>query len=440
MAKLKTVKPHRTFWKKLFEYAHNCGADGVFSVITSIVITPSLIKTNDTIGYITNKIKAINIIEEEIISRPQFSIPHLRYLVMYLMYTAALYLETKELKDPANVLHLIYNLIMQDYKKANYTDEDLETIDREGKFPEVDALTAIPYDVYFYVKAVLENDKELFFTIYSIETGNYYKMVSNIEGKHAVFFDLQSETIRKHIEQHIKDFYGSEEEMFERLNVTVDGDKAIINKEVLKLLVAKSDSEYMNAIKIDNLYKLLQYKENAHYKQLETYRAIITSLQNQLEELKLQLASEGKSKEKEVIYIDNSEKYELLIQDLQNELAEKDEEIQHLKKLLAMDNQAEDKDYEPKPFKHPVNINYVGLKNKALENELRKYNVFINYYSPTDKHIEIANNYPTIFNVSVASHAVFSRIKDKNPLIVSLSNGKLLAKKIMRYLEEQIVN
>lgn len=364
---------------------------------------------------------------------------------MYLMYTAALYLQTNELKDPANVLHLMYDLIMQDYKKANYTEEDLERIEKEGKLPEVDALKAIPYDVYFYVKAVLENDKELFFLIYSIETGNYYKIVSNIEGQHAIYFDLQSETVRKQIEQHIKDFYGSDDEMFKQLNVKIDGDKidgdkAIINKDVLKLLITKSDFEYMNAVKMENLSKLLQYKENAHYKQLETYRSIIASLQNQIEELKLQLANEGKSKEKEIIYVDNSEKYELLIQDLQNELAEKEEEIQHLKKLLAMDQKAEETDYEPKSFEQPVYINYVGLKNNALENELRRYNVFINYYSPTDKNIEISNNYPTIFNISVASHAVFERIKEKHPLIVSLSNGKLLAKKIMRYLEEQIVN
>ncbi len=440
MGKLKAIKPHRTFWKKLFEYAYNCGSDGVFSVITSIVVTPSLITTNDTVKYIENKVKTIDVIEEQIVSRPQFAIPHIRYLVMYLMYTAALYLQTNELKDPANVLHLMYDLIMQDYKKANYTEEDLERIEKEGKLPEVDALKAIPYDVYFYVKAVLENDKELFFLIYSIETGNYYKIVSNIEGQHAIYFDLQSETVRKQIEQHIKDFYGSDDEMFKQLNVKIDGDKAIINKDVLKLLITKSDFEYMNAVKMENLSKLLQYKENAHYKQLETYRSIIASLQNQIEELKLQLANEGKSKEKEIIYVDNSEKYELLIQDLQNELAEKEEEIQHLKKLLAMDQKAEETDYEPKSFEQPVYINYVGLKNNALENELRRYNVFINYHSPTDKNIEISNNYPTIFNISVASHAVFERIKEKHPLIVSLSNGKLLAKKIMRYLEEQIVN
>ena len=82
------------------------------------------------------------------------------------------------------------------------------------------------------------------------------------------------------------------------------------------------------------------------------------------------------------------------------------------------------------PFDNLINIIYFGLENPQLAGILSGYNVKINFFSPTEPPKKIPRGL-AFFNVDIANHSVYYKIKSLNPILLSGSNAKILSAKIL---------
>jgi len=139
---------------------------------------------------------------------------------------------------------------------------------------------------------------------------------------------------------------------------------------------------------------------------------------------------EWKSQLKEEIYIPFL-KLQNEYDDLKRENAENIKEIEFLNEIIEKMKVSEP---EPKeeimPFDKPVNILYFGLENPQLAGILSGYNVKINFFSPTEPPKKIPRGL-AFFNVDIANHSVYYKIKSLNPILLSGSNAKILSAKIL---------
>jgi len=162
---------------------------------------------------------------------------------------------------------------------------------------------------------------------------------------------------------------------------------------------------------------------------IEEYENRISFLETQLNELKKQNKYEDLNK---------------VIGQLESSLLKKDEQIidleeenKYLKEIISLyEEQPAYNETIIEPFVEPVNIIYYGLFNNALAKYLYMYNVIINFESPTDTPHFVPDT-PIVFNIDVAKHTVWNKIKDKKPLLVRGSNAQIIGEKIINFLKER---
>ncbi len=231
----------------------------------------------------------------------------------------------------------------------------------------------------------------------------------------------------------------SEEQLADLFGTKIIDDSLTIHKDVLQRIIKYlSDNMVSSRSNFDKLLKMESYceKQQNMYKSLESTAAAfiktINTFQRKIEELEsiINKTEERQEKPKEEIYIPFL-KLQNEYDDLKRENAENIKEIEFLNEIIEKMKVSEP---EPKeeimPFDKPVNILYFGLENPQLAGILSGYNVKINFFSPTEPPKKIPRGL-AFFNVDIANHSVYYKIKSLNPILLSGSNAKILSAKIL---------
>ena len=432
MAKLKKISKYKKFWERFADYAQRIAPDGLYIFATTIVSTYAFVFNNRNRQYMEKKFKDKIEFVKTTTDNSEYYLEFI--LARYLFEIISDYLQTGEWHDVKNILSWAYDTLMSDFHRMNYNVEELLS-HKEEKYTNI--ANGMPENTWLLVYGIVNEDIRPCMVVYNREnrleetTKRINELSSGIKA-----FKTDS-VLQQEIQEFIDENFKSQEDLLvqyeaEKLN---DG-RIAIPEDVYKAFV------YTFETTVEKYRRYLFYKEYAEkienrIEELSNYYREIISLQRQkIDQLKEEMALTNGIK-RETIYIDNADKYENLINELQLELMLKNEEIEFLKSQLGKLEEQQISNVELEPFAKPVYINYFGLKNDALEARLLQYNVFVNYHSPTNPNQDLGNDNPVVFNISVASHSVFEKIKDKKPLIVTGTNADILSKKIVEWLSER---
>jgi hypothetical protein len=78
-------------------------------------------------------------------------------------------------------------------------------------------------------------------------------------------------------------------------------------------------------------------------------------------------------------------------------------------------------------------IAYFGLQNKQLEIMLLSEGIELKYYSPTNPE-DVSLSVPVFFNINIASHTVWNKIKKYRPFVIHETNHERIFSKILEAL------
>ncbi len=236
----------------------------------------------------------------------------------------------------------------------------------------------------------------------------------------------------------------SEEQLTALFGTKIIDDSLTIHKDVLQRIIKYfSDTMVSSRSNFDKLAKMNSYYDEQliRVKSLENMRdsafKTINTFQRKIEELEsiINKTEEKQEKPKEELYIPFL-KLQNEYDDLKRENAENIKEIEFLNEVIEKMKVSEpEQKGEIMPFDKPVNILYFGLENPQLAGILSGYNVKINFLSPTEPPKKVPRGF-AFFNVDIANHSVYYKIKSLNPILLSGSNAKILSEKILKKLKE----
>lgn len=240
--------------------------------------------------------------------------------------------------------------------------------------------------------------------------------------------------------------YLSEEQLADLFGTKIIDDSLTIHTSVIQRII-KYFSETMVSLRsnFDKLHKTESYceKQQNMYKSLESTTAAliktINTFQKKIEELEaiVNQTEEKQEKPKEELYIPYL-KLQNEYDDLKRENAENIKEIEFLNEIIDKMKISEPAQSEEiMPFDNLINIIYFGLENPQLAGILSGYNVKINFFSPTEPPKKVPRGL-AFFNVDIANHSVYYKIKSLNPILLSGSNAKILSEKIIKKIKEVI--
>jgi uncharacterized coiled-coil protein SlyX len=89
------------------------------------------------------------------------------------------------------------------------------------------------------------------------------------------------------------------------------------------------------------------------------------------------------------------------------------------------------------PLEEPIDVIYFGLRNMELYNYLKQFNILLYTVNPTVTPDYVPEDKPIVFNIDVAKHVVWWKIKHLKPLLVTGSNAERLGNMIYRFVKER---
>lgn len=329
-------------------------------------------------------------------------------------------------------LEILYENIMSDFRKAQPCTFE-EALAEEGDLADATMLKRSWFIIDSVLKGVNHEQVKQIVDVSNEEEQKY--TTQETIGKHMMFSLYETdEQFRKFVETVVReDLTGEVDDLAiaRHFMGQVQGEYMQIPLKYLKMLYAGlcvlRDSQIMESKYINKINEL----KNAINEIQQFYAGQIQLLVDENEHLK-QLNQQNVKINK--VYVAGEDKIELLKQTYEAQIAELEDKLRMYKEQLdELTQQTAKEEYLP-AFTEPVYIAYFGLKNQLLEEKLVQYNVFIKLYSPYDKPT-VVPNLPIVFNIDVASHIVWNQIRDSKPLIVTGSNARLIAERIVKWLQ-----
>lgn len=420
--KYKIVEPWETFWKKIFDYIIE-NKISVYDAVFYVVLTPN-------VYHMTNKKlqKFLEMIKNAYdIKMPEYG----EIAVFYVLRILDLYAQFKNLPSKnADGLRMLYEIIMSDYRSS----------DKEYTFEE-----AYEKDVDMSQMAITSRS---WYIIHAIMNNNFVEQVRQLINKSIRDEEITAETAKVSLGVlnggNKGEFLGStlkkwaadttDEIMLERLSAHIEGNNLVFSRELLPYLYALTlYAEHSEQEHVDIVNKYNDLVEKYHLFESQ-YKGDVKILEDEIEDLKQKLMVAQNNKQ--IVYMKTDEntetireelehKYETVIADLNSEIESWKEVARHAPFTVEEETL--------KSLKSLTTVLYFGLPNPQLFAYLLKYNVDIRQLSPVEPPASVGNM-PIVFNIDVASHKVWEIIKDKKPLIVNGSNRELLAKKIIKWI------
>lgn len=424
---MRVIREYERFWKRAFEYA--CSHDlEPYSFLWYIVLTPS-VRSNDSKRFkrFFDKFASLADIDNAV---PRYVV-YLNYVMRIMhLWCNERFWPTKN----AEGLEMLYELIMNDYKSGKQCTFE-EALAEEGDWTKDEILKRSWYIIDSVLKDANHEQVRLIICR-SIDEENKY-ITEETKGAHVLFnvYDTD-ESFRSVVDEMVReDLAGeiSDIELAKYFVCKVRGDVVEIQLKYLKLLYAglcalrdiqQLEEKYNK--RISELYESI--KELQRF-----YHSEIRMIVDENEHLK-QLAQREKKTDK--IYVSSDDKIEILKSEYEAQIAELEEKLRMYKEQLDdLTKQVAKDEYIP-AFESPQYVAYFGLKNQLFEEKLAQYNVFIKLFSPYTPP-SFVPNLPIVFNIDVASHSVWDHIKSKKPLLVSGSNARLIAERVVKWLRER---
>ena len=425
---MRVIRESERFFKRVYEYCHEHNVE-IFSVLFYVTLTPSIL-INDTKPYK----RLISHLRNKFSLEPFASNQGIIMAFVFAMirtYAKTGKFPTSELDS----LDFIYSLIMRDFKQStSYTFEEALQDVGDAADPHICARS------WYIINAVLNNSnveevKQIIAKSIEEESSERGRFITNedtpihfvlntylIDPDFKSWFDKYLTTLTPEL---------SREQMAKMLMGKLEGDKLVLPANLLEFFFAALN---FVANSKQNMHKYEEHLELMKRK-LETVESVYnTQLQLLVEEL--EQAQPTQTVKIEKIYVGNDDKIELLRQEYEAQIARLQDQLDMYRQLLKEATSKTIVSHKPLPFESNVEIAYFGMQNPALESKLKEYNVSMKYFVPYKPPKDVPDS-PIVLNIDIASHAVWDKIKDRKPLIVSGSNADLLAERIVEWLHNQ---
>lgn len=433
--KFKVIEPYQRFWIKVFNYINENNLEP-YSVLFYVTLTPSVINLqNKKALRFFERIRRMysEIFEKKIIASERYYIYLLYILRIYDQYSQFKYLPSKN----AEGLNYLYEAIMHDFRNGEEVTFE-EALNDEGNV----ASTKIIKRSWYIINSILNNtnQEEVRKIIEKSNeeekerVGETPKTKEHVNGIISLYL---SGSFDKEIDEIIQKWSAGikEDEIHKILLGEVEGDKLILPRKMDKLFFAlllyyqHSTADFQ---KLQEAYEQLKMQYDATYSLLT---GDIKMLIEENQKLKDELLN-AKTTNIEKVYIDQSDKINLIKKEYEKRIAELEEEVKNWREIAneAIEKQVIQEE-KIEPFEEPIYIAYFGLNNPALFSFLANYNVHVKLFSPYEAPT-VVPDLPIVFNIDVASHEVWDHIKGKKPFLVSGSNAEILGKKILKWLKK----
>jgi uncharacterized coiled-coil protein SlyX len=247
----------------------------------------------------------------------------------------------------------------------------------------------------------------------------------------------QNEPLIKNIQEMVEEI--SDEE----LNDVVGNEPSMIKKlyayTKLLIIVAKENDKTIKELEIDrnrldNAIRgiIASQRHDKTFEELENRVAYLENLLAEKNKEIHQLRNDEKSKTIEKLNKKLSELQEKYIA-----LSEENNSRKELiNELMEQDRYFIEEDIMT-PLEEPIDVIYFGLRNMELYNYLKQFNILLYTVNPTVTPDYVPEDKPIVFNIDVAKHVVWWKIKHLKPLLVTGSNAERLGNMIYRFVKER---
>ena len=431
--KYKVLKPWERFWKRTFDYIINNDIEA-FDALVYLTMVPTIFhKRHKKLNKFLEKMQKL--MKVTINASTEYSMP-----AFYLTRVFHSYLNINRL-PVANYQGLIYmhEAIMNDYKDC---DMDKITWDILSNDIGIEGSKITPR-CCFVIYHILHEDgveelKKFLKMTREEETevnasGDKNVIVDEYLAKGPVYHDIQDNVIKLHGMQYEDDLTP----VAKAIGGEIMDDKFVASKELVELYYGLL-LDFEHRFEVAEQYKRLLEEVKSRYEIIRaSYKADMQFMQAEREAL-INKLNQAKN-EKRVVYIDNEDKYKAEMHSLKAQYNSKIRELQRqiddLKDMVSALATKEDTSLKPVKLPKMMDVVYFALEDPQLDSYIAQYNVALRHMSPLTPPKNIPN-LPIAFNIDVASHKVWNKIKDKKPLILSGSNKELIAAKITSWLSK----
>ena len=429
---MRVARPYELFWKKVFEYISKHELEP-FSTVFYITQTPTVLHNNSK-GFrkFFSKFAKLYMRKEDDTMFPII-------VITYVLRIYDLYIKHKFWpRNNCDGLMYLYDFIMKDFRESEPV-----TFEKAFTNPDNIADDKMMRRSWFVIDSILKDTngalvRELIQKSIEEEQEEYTEKQVLNKGLpvHPVLHEWENDgAIKDFLKTVIETYYPniSEEEMLRQMMAEVEGDYIKLPKEqtplyfgLLNLALSYVSHENKREQKIERLQAALQQFRR-------DYAGDIKLLMDEIEALKIELASQPKTT---TVYTDNSDKLETVKQEYEAKIAELQKKIEmYQSQLEDITEKLQAPPIQLKPFENPVHVAYFGINDPRLHTKLAGYNVFLKTFSPTTPPSNVPD-LPLIFNIEIASHKVWNKIKHKKPMLVSGSNPDKLANEILAWLNK----
>lgn len=417
--KLKKLKPHAAFYKTLHNLAEPY-QNGLFISLSCMLVIPQIYGTTkyteQAKRFIAYKPKTDNITE-------------LVTAILTHLYDSIILDKTND----DQVAEIMYNAFIDAYKSSKLTETILRSYLLSEEQDTFDPSEDVPYNAWGFIHAILNNDVELFKLVYAKEVyGDIVYQLSEA-GKHYAHASTWDDKYMQTVNEYISEIYKDTDGLLSSFDATLVDDKVIIAYNTFLSLVRLTDAYLSNKAELKAYTEYLNSIEDAHRQEIRAMRSIIKAQQEKIEQLKQSITTKT-----ERIYVDNSEQYEIAINELQAEIESLKKEKEVLEELLSNITEKSTESLKEQPFEYPVEIDYIGKYRVDLEERLKAYNVFPVFHNPFDEHITLSGERIVVYNTNYTSHKVYYRIKEYMPILVSSKHIDTLITEIISKVRKKL--
>ncbi len=430
--KYKVLKPWEVFWKRTFNYIIDNELEP-FDVLVYLVMTPTIFhKNNKKLNKSMDKMQQLLNVHPS--AETEYSIP-----AYYLVHVFRSYVEHRRL-PVSNYQGLIYmyNSIMHDYKNCDMSTITWNVLEKDEGIEGDEIVSRCCFVIYHILHEDEAEDvrKLLEFTRKEEDEIKTTRGVDVVVDGY-----LSKGKTYSYLQQVLKE-YGMKYE-----NDIMPVAKAIGGEIVENEFIAPKELaefyytlvlEFEHRINIVAKYKNLTNVVKKRYDKLRNAYAGDMRFMDAEREALIEKLNKAKNK-KRVVYIDNEDKYKAEIQSLKaqynSRIRELQKQIEDLKSMVSTITTKEDELLKPVKLPKMVDVVYFALEDPQLDSYISQYNVTLKHLSPLTAPKSVPD-LQIVFNIDVASHKVWNKIKDKKPLIISGSNKEIIATKITTWLSK----
>ncbi len=431
--KYKAIRPWEAFWKRTFDYIINNNIEA-FDAIVYLTMVPTILhKRNKMLNKFLENMQRLMKVDIKVST--EYIMP-----AFYLARVFHSYLNTGRL-PVANYQGLIYmyEAIMNDYKDCDMDKITWDVLSKDFGIEDSKITPRCCFVIYhiLHEDGVEEMKKFLQMTREEEDkfstTADKEVVVEEYLAKGTVYHSIHDDVIPKY---GIK--YGNDLTLVAKaIGGRIENDMFVAPKELVEFYYGLLLGLEHRMEAAEEYTKLIEDIEKRYESIKTSYKADMQFMQAEREAL-IEKLNNAKS-EKHVVYVDNEDKYKAEMHSLEaqynSKIAELQKQIEDLKDMVS--ELAAKKDESIKPVKLPkmADVVYFALEDPQLDGYIAQYNVSLRHMSPLTPPKSVPD-LPIAFNIDVASHKVWNKIKDKKPLILSGSNKEIIAAKITSWLSK----